>query len=97
MVDPRYPPVLVTFEVVGQVIGIKIDDHRIITNKEQNKWFQISFDSVGAGTCLDIDYKDGYHVAYGDREFCTSWGRTRNIEFKDGYEIGNPFIIDHIY
>ena len=86
-----------TFEIVGQVQGVKIDDHRIITNKEENKWFQITFDSVGAGTCLAIDYKDAYFVAYGDREFCSTWGRTMNVPFIDGYDIVDPFIIDHIY
>ena len=45
--------------MVGLVQGILVDDFRIITNKEQIKWFEIKFDAVGAGTCVVIDYKDG--------------------------------------
>ena len=90
-------PVLVTIEIVGQVIGIKIDDNRIITNKDDNKWFTITFDSVGAGTCLALDYKDGYYVSYGDKEFCSSWGRTKNIPHVEGYVVEDPFLIDHVY
>ena len=95
--DQDFLPVSMTFEMAGQVQGIKIDDGRIITNKEQKKWFEITFDSVGAGTCLAIDYKDGYYVAYGDKGCCSVWDRTKNIQYIDGYVIKDSFIIDHIY
>ena len=77
---------------------IKCLNFRIITNKEQIKWFEIKFDAVGAGTCVVIDYKDGYMASYGDPDFCSSWSRSATVPFIEGYEtIGNPFLIDHVY
>jgi hypothetical protein len=84
--------------MVGLVQGILVDDFRIITNKEQIKWFEIKFDAVGAGTCVVIDYKDGYMASYGDLDFCGSWSRSATVPFIEVYEtIGNPFLIDHVY
>ena len=46
-------------EIVNKVQGPGIDDYQIITNKEQVKEFEITFNSVGARTCLLLDFKDG--------------------------------------
>ena len=48
-----------TFEMVGKVRGPIIDDFQIISNKEQSKEFEISFDALGSATCLVLDFKDG--------------------------------------
>ena len=48
-----------TFEMVGKVRGPIIDDFQIISNKEQTKEFEISFDALGSATCLVLDFKDG--------------------------------------
>ena len=61
------------FEIVGKVRGAKIDDFQIITSKEQKKDFEITFDSIGAGTCMVIDFKDGAIKSYGDEAYCEEW------------------------
>ena len=48
-----------TFEMVGKVRGPIIDDFQIISNKEQSKEFEITFDALGSATCLVLDFKDG--------------------------------------
>ena len=48
-----------TFEMVGKVKGPLIDDFQIISNKEQEKDFEISFESIGSGSCMVLDFKDG--------------------------------------
>jgi len=48
-----------SIEIVNKVQGPGIDDYQIITNKEQVKEFEITFNSVGARTCLLLDFKDG--------------------------------------
>ena len=93
-----YPPFPVEVEIVGQVRGIKLDDFEIITNIEETKNFEVTFDSVGAGACLGVDFGDGVQVAYGDQYFCQGWSRTSSFLFYEGYEtISNPFQFNHIY
>ena len=93
-----YPPFPVEVEMVGQVRGIKLDDFEIITNIEEIKNFEVTFDSVGAGACLGVDFGDGVQVAYGDQYFCQGWSRTSSFLFVEGHEtIGNPFQFNHIY
>ena len=48
-----------TIEMVSKVKGPKIDDFQIITNRKQPKMFEITFESLGSGTCMVIDFKDG--------------------------------------
>lgn len=48
-----------TIEIVNKVRVVAINDFSIITNKEQLKEFEITFESVGARTCLLLDFKDG--------------------------------------
>ena len=50
---------VLTFEMVGKVQGPMIDDFQIISNKEQLKKFEITFESIGSGTCMMLDFKDG--------------------------------------
>ena len=50
---------VLTFEMVGKVQGPLIDDFQIISNKEQLKEFEITFESIGSGTCMMLDFKDG--------------------------------------
>ena len=66
-----------TFEMVAKVSGAIIDDYQIITNKEKSKEFEISFESVGAGTCMMVDFKDGagraHRVQLDDGFFCLNY------------------------
>ena len=50
---------VVSFEMVGKVKGPLIDDFQIISNKAQEKEFEISFETIGSGSCMVIDFKDG--------------------------------------
>ena len=61
------------FEIVGKVRGITIDDFQIITNKEQKKEFEITFESIGAGACMVVDFKDGAVKSFGDKSYCEEW------------------------
>ena len=35
--------------------------------------FEITFESVGAGTCMVIDFKDGALKSFGDKTYCEEW------------------------
>ena len=50
---------VVSFEMVGKVKGPLIDDFQIISNKAQEKEFEISFETIGSGSCMVVDFKDG--------------------------------------
>ena len=56
-----------------QVKVIQIDDFQLITSKEEPKNFEITFESLGTGTCMEVDFKDGAIKAYGDKSFCEEW------------------------
>ena len=85
-----------TFEMVAKVTGAIIDDYQLITNKEQNKEFEISFDSVGSGSCMIIDFKDGSVKAYGDKSFCEEW--KPDIKYDPVLQsLESPQIINHVY
>ncbi|XP_069977559.1 polycystin family receptor for egg jelly [Penaeus vannamei] len=64
-------PVDLFVEIVGQVrVGI-IDDFAIVTGKNETKTFEVSFESLGGGTCLVIDFGDSSPlVAYGEEITC---------------------------
>ncbi len=96
-VEQTLVPYFVSFEVVGQVRGIALDDSGIVTSKDEVKLINVTFDSVGAGTCLEVDFKDGYVIAIGDEAFCKFWSRTANRPYVPGYEITSPMILDHVY
>ena len=85
-----------TFEMVAKVTGAIIDDYQLITNKEQTKEFEISFDSVGSGSCMIIDFKDGSVKSYGDKSFCEEW--QPDIKY-DPVLVGleTPLTISHVY
>ena len=61
------------FEMVGKVSGVKIDDFQKITRKEELKHFEITFDLLGAYSCMVIDFKDGVVRSYGYEPFCREW------------------------
>ena len=61
------------FEMVGKVKGAKIDDLQKVTSKDELKTFDVSFETAGAGTCMEVDYKDGVIESYGDFEYCEEW------------------------
>lgn len=85
-----------TFEMVAKVTGVKIDDYQIITNKEKPKEFEISFESVGAGTCMVVDFKDGSVKSYGDSSFCSDW--QPDIKYDPVIEaLETPQTITHVY
>ena len=50
---------ILSFEMVGKVKGPLIDDYQIISNKAQEKEFEISFETIGSGSCMVVDFKDG--------------------------------------
>ena len=92
-----YPfPSHLYFEIVLKVKVIKIDDCQIITSKEQNKRFDITFDSLGADTCMVIDFDDGTIKSYGDRGFCKEW--QPQVKYDPTFEIlTSPQVINYIY
>ena len=85
-----------TFEMVAKVTGALIDDYQLITNKEQSKEFEITFDSVGSGSCMIIDFKDGSVKSYGDKSFCEEW--KPDIKYDPVLQgLESPQIISHVY
>ncbi|XP_042202975.1 uncharacterized protein LOC121853101 [Homarus americanus] len=67
-----------TIEIVGMIRGPIIDDFSIVTDKDELKHFQVSFESLGGGTCIAVHWNDDSDLAtYGAPEDCTthfSWG-----------------------
>ena len=85
-----------TFEVVNKVRVVSIDDFQIISNKEQLKEFEITFQSVGARTCLLLDFKDGVLKTYGNEEYCREW--QPDVKYDESItEITSPQKIYHTY
>lgn len=85
----------VSFEIVGQVRGLIIDDYQEVTSKEEEKWLYFDFESIGAGTCIHVNFDDGIVQTFGDAMFCAKW--RPNIEFVPGVDMINPVEIPHIY
>ena len=85
----------IEIEMVGQVRGLIIDDGHVITTKEEPKWFELEFESIGAGTCIMMDFKDGIVQTFGDDWYCNEW--QPDVEFVPGVPLGVPVQIDHVY
>eukprot|EP00094_Tigriopus_californicus_P011733 TCALIF_11336-PA protein Name:"Similar to lov-1 Location of vulva defective 1 (Caenorhabditis elegans)" AED:0.02 eAED:0.02 QI:96/0.94/0.83/1/0.71/0.80/36/119/3138 len=85
----------VTFEIVGQVRGMIIDDYQEVTSKEEEKWLYFDFESIGAGTCIHVDFKDGIVQTFGDAMFCAMW--RPDVEYVPGVDMINPIEIPHVY
>ena len=81
--------------MVGQVRGMKIDDYREITAMDELKWFYIDFESIGAGTCIHMDFQDGVEIAFGDEHFCSEWAP--DTEYLPGIAMELPVIVTHTY
>ena len=64
---------VVSFEMVGKVKGPLIDDFQIISNKAQEKEFEISFETIGSGSCMVIDFKDGSMKVCWKLGLCMIW------------------------
>lgn len=78
--------------------GLKIDDKGKIGSKNEKKTFFISFESVGRGGCLLIDFKDGTKKSYGDEYFCTvEWKHAKDYQYVEGVELENPMSLTHTY
>ena len=88
-------PKTVTFEMVGQVRGLTIDDREEITSVRELKFFFLEFESLGAGTCIFIDFKDGVQNTFGDASYCAEWMPA--IEYVPGTEMLLPIQITHTY
>lgn len=84
------------FEIVGKVKVIKIDDFQLITAKKQTKSFEVTFDSLGSGTCMEVDFKDGLVKTYGDQEFCEEW--LPDTKYDTTYtEITSPLDLKYVF
>lgn len=59
------------------------------------KNFSASFQSLGDGACMFVDFKDGNQRTYGDQYFCSLW--KSGIQFEPGMPIKNPFLFNHTY
>ncbi|XP_071550540.1 polycystin-1-like [Panulirus ornatus] len=62
-------------EIVGEVRLCQIEDFSEVTEKEETKTFLISFESLGGGTCLLVDWDDTDPIvseAYGEKTTCQS-------------------------
>ena len=92
--DPfEYP---LYFEVVLKVTVVNIDDFQIITSKEQEKSFQVSFDSLGTNACLVVDFGDGTVKSYGDELYCKEW--QPGVKYDPTFEqLTNPLDFKYIY
>ena len=88
-------PYMMTFEMIGQVRGLIVDDGNVITSKGQNKWFELTFESIGAGTCIMMDFADGIVQTFGEEWFCLEW--QPDIEFVPGVPLTEPVSIEHVY
>ena len=99
-------------ELVSRVRGPRLEDWQIITGVDEEKKFEVSFESVGAGTCLLLDWADGLEDTYGEPSWCSQWQpgvRWQTYSFSKGYltdlgryhptvpVIGSPQPLSHIF
>ncbi|MPC47655.1 hypothetical protein E2C01_041409 [Portunus trituberculatus] len=62
-------------EIVGNVRGCQLNDFDLVTAKGEAKTLEVTFESVGGGTCLLINYGDSIPLvphAFGDDLTCTT-------------------------
>lgn len=59
------------------------------------KFFVLTFQSVGAGACVMVDYKDGNIITYGDAYYCSVW--KPSVKYEPGLDITNPTKLNHTY
>ena len=78
-----------------QVRGLVLNDNNVVNTKGEVKWFNLDFESVGAGTCVKMDFGDGIIEAYGDQSYCNDWAP--DVPYVPGVEIENPTFISHVY
>ena len=84
------------FEIVLKVQVIKIDDFQIITSKEENKRFEVTFASLGSDTCMVIDFNDGTVKSYGDASYCKEW--KPDVKYDPTFEfLTSPQPLTYIY
>ena len=50
---------------------------------------------MGNGACVQMDYKDGSIVTYGDSYFCNTWKPSATHE--PGIDITNPIKLNHTF
>ena len=66
-----------------------------IRDRGEVKWFYLDFESIGAGTCVFMDFQDGVQVAFGDEAYCNEW--SPNVEFVPGVDMVVPITMTHTY
>ena len=88
-------PSTVEFVKIGKVKGITLDDRASMASIEDTKWFYIDFETLGAGTCLHMDFKDGVEKVYGDKEFCDIW--KPDVDYVFGQDMDLPVELPHVY
>uniref|UniRef100_A0A0P4W127 PKD/REJ-like domain-containing protein n=2 Tax=Scylla olivacea TaxID=85551 RepID=A0A0P4W127_SCYOL len=62
-------------EIVGKVRGCQLSDFNLVTAKGEGKTLQVTFESVGGGTCLLVNYGDSMPLvphAFGDDFTCST-------------------------
>lgn len=60
-------------EIVGKVRSCVLSDFNMVTAKGESKTIQVSFESIGGGTCLLFDYGDSLPLvphSYGEKDTC---------------------------
>ncbi|KAK7075310.1 hypothetical protein SK128_002074 [Halocaridina rubra] len=81
-------------EMVGQVRIIQINDFSVITEKNESKTFEISYESLGGGTCLVVDWGDSQPLAldaYGEESTCMTNFSHATYHSEPLLEIANNF------
>ena len=80
---------------MGKVRGLKIEDNQEITAMDEVKFFYLDFESIGAGTCVVMDFQDGIKEAFGDDLFCAEWAP--EVEYIPKVAMELPVVITHTY
>nr|XP_045602514.1 uncharacterized protein LOC123760774 [Procambarus clarkii] len=91
-------PYLLYVEIVGTIRQCLIDDYSDVKPKNEEKTFEVSFESVGAGTCLVVDWGDTdlkvVH-SYGESYTCqTGYG---SAVYHDAPVLDVSFNLTHTY
>jgi hypothetical protein len=75
---------------------IQIDDFQLITSKQEQKNFEVTFESLGTGTCMEVDFKDGAVKTYGDQSSCEEW--LPDVRYDPIYtEITSPLPLIYVF
>ncbi|XP_064093787.1 uncharacterized protein LOC135206294 [Macrobrachium nipponense] len=91
----------VSVEILGMIRGLGIDDYAIVTQKEEEKRFNVSFQTMGSRSCMLVSWgDDSYLSTFGNEAVCQqqySWAVHESNSLSVSNEITHTYMKNGIY